>query len=389
MENLQEDRQNAGAPPSDLRQRAEAMVGSSRERKADLLGHDFSKLIQELNIYHVELEIQNNDLQQISRELEKSHAFLRSLFMFAPVGFVLLSAQDDIVRDINESSAKLFVLPREILIGQRFQSFISEQSFARYYALRKTLMASGQPQSCEVFFRVSPELRFWAILNMRLMAPVDGEETVILCSLVDITTEKSMSEELRMSSEKLEQMVRDRTLALAKTSQVNDKLVLEIKEREQIESALRESEAALKEKSRNLAEANTALSVLLRKREQDKQEAEKRCLSNMAKFISPYLAKLRQSGLSDHQQALADILEANIKELFAPLSGNANTFQLELTPTEMQVANLIRQGKSSKEIATLLHLATATIEVHRKKIRKKAGLTNKKSNLHTALTTLF
>ncbi|MBU0987152.1 MAG: helix-turn-helix transcriptional regulator, partial [Proteobacteria bacterium] len=62
---------------------------------------------------------------------------------------------------------------------------------------------------------------------------------------------------------------------------------------------------------------------------------------------------------------------------------------LDLTPSEIQIANLIKHGYASKKIAKLMNISARTVDSHRKNIRKKFGLDHKKANLRSHLLTLF
>ena len=158
--------------------------------------------------------------------------------------------------------------------------------------------------------------------------------------------------------------------------------------RKRAEEALRESERELKNKARDLEELNAALKVLLNKRQGDKEELEEAILSNLRTLIEPYMVKLKGSELPQSQKTLLNILESNLNELVSPFTRKLSSQYLNLTPTQIQVANLVKQGKTNKDISEILHVTGRTIAFHRENIRKKLGLTNKKTNLKTYLMSI-
>ena len=162
----------------------------------------------------------------------------------------------------------------------------------------------------------------------------------------------------------------------------------DIQKRKQEEKARKEREAELKIKNDTLEEMNTALKVLLTKREEDKAELEDNILANLDKLVFPFLKKLKASGLNDRQHAYIEIVKSNLKDVVSPFSRKLTSRLLNLTPTEIHVANLVKEGKTTKEIAELLNLGERTIESHRKSIRKKLGIQHKKVNLRSYLTHL-
>jgi PAS domain S-box-containing protein len=159
----------------------------------------------------------------------------------------------------------------------------------------------------------------------------------------------------------------------------------DITTRKQTEQSLRERERELGIQTKNLEEINAALSVLLKKREADKTELEEKVLFNINQLIEPYIAKLNQSGLDERQKALAIIIESNLKEITSSFAFSLSTPHLNMTPKEIEVANLIKQGKASKEICEILGSSEKVIAFHRQNIRKKLGLLNKKVNLKSYL----
>ncbi len=164
--------------------------------------------------------------------------------------------------------------------------------------------------------------------------------------------------------------------------------IRDITGRKLAEKALKKRERDLKVKSHNLEELNAALKVLLRQREKDKYELEEKILLNVKQVAMPYIEKLKKSGLDAKETDYVSILESNLKNIISPFSSKLSSQYLNLTPKEIQIANLIKEGKTTKEIAGLLNVSPGTVEFHRENIRIKLNLKNKKDNLRTYLLTL-
>ncbi|HSQ86773.1 MAG TPA: PAS domain S-box protein, partial [Desulfobacterales bacterium] len=173
----------------------------------------------------------------------------------------------------------------------------------------------------------------------------------------DITERKRIEEELRNAHNELEHRVKERT-------------------------------KELENKSKNLEELNTAMGVLLKKREEDKTVLEDNVLANVKGMIEPYLKKIKKTKLDDQQKFLLSIIESNLREIISPFSNKLSSKYINLTPAEIKIADFVRHGKRNKEMAVLLNLSVKTIESHRESIRKKIGITNKKTNLRSYLLSL-
>lgn len=163
---------------------------------------------------------------------------------------------------------------------------------------------------------------------------------------------------------------------------------VDITELKKAERELRRREKELELKNLNLAEVNTALRVLLKKSDENKSELENKILSNMKELVEPYLAKLKESRLTRQQTAYLEILESNLQDIISPFSQNLNAKFGQLTPSEIQIANLIKNGRTTKEIARLMNVSGRTVEFHRDNIRKKMGIKRKKVNLRSYLLSL-
>ena len=163
--------------------------------------------------------------------------------------------------------------------------------------------------------------------------------------------------------------------------------VTDISNLKRTEKSLKEREKELKVKTVNLEEMNAALRVLLRRMEEDRRELEDKVRLNIQQMIQPYLGKLKAAGLTDRQRKHLETLQANLQEILSPFTHNLLFDHPRLTPSELQIANLLRQGKSSKEIADELSLSARTVETHRRNMRNKLGIKDKKTNLRSYLLT--
>lgn len=110
-----------------------------------------------------------------------------------------------------------------------------------------------------------------------------------------------------------------------------------------------------------------------------------KALLNLKEQVMPYLEKLKRQLGDENLKTYLSIIEANLKSITSSFSRDLHFKYLSLTPTELHVAGLIREGKTSGEIGDLMNLSSRTIESHRKNIRKKMGLRDVKANLRATL----
>jgi len=151
------------------------------------------------------------------------------------------------------------------------------------------------------------------------------------------------------------------------------------------ENRLKKNKEELESKRSSLEEANAALRFLLKQREEDKKNLEEKVLFNMKELVIPYMEKLKKTDLTARQISYADVLMSNMHDITSSFANRLSSKFINLSPMEIQIANLIKQGKTSKEIADIFNLSVRTIETHRRNMRKKTGINNKKTNLKTYL----
>ncbi len=162
----------------------------------------------------------------------------------------------------------------------------------------------------------------------------------------------------------------------------------DISYRIQMENALRKRQAELQQNALHLEESNTALRVLLKQREHDRKELSDNVVSNVKELVLPYLDKIVSQPLTEKQSAYLGAARTTLNEIVSPFARNLASKLHNLTPMEMRVAGLVRQGKTTKEIAEILNLSKGTIDFHRDNLRTKTGIKNQKVNLRTHLLSL-
>jgi len=163
----------------------------------------------------------------------------------------------------------------------------------------------------------------------------------------------------------------------------------DITERKKSEKELKKSKSKLALKSRSLEEMNIALKVLLKQREEDKSEIEENVTYNVKKLVLPYIESLKLSHLNEKQMLNLEVLEANLIEIVSPFLRTMTMQNLHFTPREIEIINLIKIGRTTKEIASLLNVGKGAVDFHRGHIRKRLGLNNKKVNLRSYLSSLL
>ena len=162
----------------------------------------------------------------------------------------------------------------------------------------------------------------------------------------------------------------------------------DITDRRQYLETLEAREKELEIKTRSLEEVNTTLKVLLERRDLDKAALEDTIIGNINDLVIPYLERVKKRTADKRSQAHLTVLENNLETITSSFFRRLTTKYANLTATEIEVANLVKNGKSIKEIADLLCISGKTVENHRMSIRKKMGIANTKTSLRSHLLSL-
>lgn len=289
--------------------------------------------------------------KNIEAELKEAEEKYRSIFEHSPLGILHINTKG-IITASNEKLAEILGSSVQKLVGfDLIQSVRNEKVKEATISVLAGTIAHYEGSYLSVTGKGSAYLR-------GVFSPIsssDGSIVAAIGIIEDITERKNTEEALLRVHNELEQRVADRT-------------------------------AQLKQKTEKLMETNVALEVLLEKREDDKKVLEKKVMFNVEKLISPYLEKLKARCREEPQERILKIIQSNLDEITSSFTHNHSDYLVNLTPAQIQIANLIKQGQTTKEIASLLNLSPSTIACHRQDIRKRLSLTNKKINLQTALT---
>jgi two-component system sensor histidine kinase/response regulator len=203
---LSPDRGGHGKKPTadafqQLRQRANDKAAA--EPITDLAkaeGSDSPALLEELRIHQIELEMQNDELRRVQAELEASRALYFDLYDLAPVGYVTTD-HNGVILQANLRAAALLGLTRSALVGRNFYRVIAAPSHNQYYLTRKLLLASEEPQVCELQMVRADNPPFWARLEMT--SAVENDKPTFRTVIVDITERHRLGESLREANARL------------------------------------------------------------------------------------------------------------------------------------------------------------------------------------------
>ena len=186
-----------------FRHEAEKIVERRRSTDASddnqvLTAADAARILQDLRVHQIELEVQNEELRRAQHELEISHARYFDLYDMAPVGYFTIDEAGLIV-EANLTGAEMVGVARGSLPKQPFSRYIAAEDADRYYLYRKKLFGSFEPQGFELRLVRADEASFPAWIEAAVTA--DGGAGAVTCRVIvsDISARKAVNEELRSS----------------------------------------------------------------------------------------------------------------------------------------------------------------------------------------------
>jgi len=300
---------------------------------------------------------------RLKSELAEARGFLEAIVEHIPEAITIVDGRDLTVRMVSKFGLELLGHPKEKVEGITYQEYSKIQDFFN---------TDGAPTPCEELPLIRATLNGELVTNEEwLLRRSDGVKLNLLCNsspildrhstvIAGIVVWRDITEHKRV-----EQELRTKNIVARKNM-----------------------EQELQAKSYRLQEVNAALKALLRQRDEDRKEFEEALLINIENLILPYIKRLKSGPLSSTQASLLEILESHLKELSSKFGKTLALEYRVLTPTEMRVAALVRDGKTSKEIADLLCISEKTASFHRNNIRTKLGMRGTGANLRSHLLSL-
>jgi PAS domain S-box-containing protein len=186
--------------PGNLRVRAEQLLAAGGLGLQQLPPDDVLHLVQELKVYQIELEMQNEELLRAQEAITESGNRYADLYDFAPVGYVTLDPQG-LINEVNLTGTRLLGAPRDTLLHKPFILFVAPFDRQAFHAYLKRLPAGGDPQSCEL--EINPQQGPPGAVSLESLAVVEAGGKIIQyrMAITDISRRRKAEDDLRRSEE--------------------------------------------------------------------------------------------------------------------------------------------------------------------------------------------
>ncbi len=313
--------------------------------------------------------------QKAEARIRQSERRYRNFLESSPDPIVVYD-MEGVATYVNPAFEQTFGMSRDELLGKQID-FVPPEAWPETRTAIEAMLRGEKISLFETQRLTRDGRRLEIQISSCLYTNEQGENAGNIVTLRDITARKRAEQALRDSQDHLEALVQERTAELAN----------EVEERRRAEEKLRGREKELQAQSQHLEEVNTALRVLLKQRGEDRNELQSTFLANVKEMVTPYLEQLGRTALNPRQRSLVNILESNLDNIVSPFVNRLSTRFGQLTPTEIRVANLVKEGRTNKEMAEIMLVSRNTILYHRHNIRKKLNLTNTSVNLQAHLLT--
>ncbi len=290
---------------------------------------------------------ENVELKQALKKINEREEKFRAFFENA-IDVLVYVDKEGRMTEINNAVQEVFGYDQEEIMGKKFSdiSVIAPETIKKLNRTMKNADIDDNMTRIEFEALHKDGKKIFVEVTARTLEK-DNRERHFISIVRDITDRKIIEQKLHEHQQHLEDLVKERTVKLEET--------------------------------------NAALKVLLKRREEDKKELEEKISHNVKEMILPHLEKMKTGKMDYRQKVNLEIIEENLNDIISPFSHKLSSSHFNLTPSELQIANYIKYGRTSKDIAAILNLSVNTVLFHRANIRKKLGISKQKSNLRSHL----
>ena len=284
--------------------------------------------------------------KQSEKKVQESEIKLKAIIDNSPAVIFMKNLEGRYLL-INRKCEELLELKNEDIVGKTTHDILPKKVAEQFIANDRKVIETGRPQKVEEIIPIDDG--FLTVLSVQFPLRDAAGKMYGICGIsTDITERKHLERELKRSNQQLEDKVKERTM--------------------------------------ELEDMNAALKILLKRNEKDKAAIEEKILSSYESIILPFVTKLKKISPGKKHENLLDIIESNLMEVTSVFSKRLNDPIRCLTPTEIQIAAMVKQGLTNKEIADVMNVAVRTVTSHRDAIRTKLGIKNQKVNLMSYLS---
>jgi DNA-binding CsgD family transcriptional regulator len=247
------------------------------------------------------------------------------------------------------------------------------------------LLQTNGSRICEsIIKRKNGEIKY-TLINKATITNEKGEACGLIGMISDITTNRLLKDALNTPAGNTE-ISRDEHFQ--QLTNIKQLLFDENKKRRRLEKKLAQASRKIEDYIKKHAESNIAMKTILEYQENYKKEIEDNLISNVRHLVIPYILKLKRNRVSSDDLNCLKMIESKLDEIVSPLSNKLSSRHTALTPREIQIADLIKDGMQDKDIMEVMNIAIDTVKTHRKNIRRKLGIYGDRSNLRSTLLSL-
>ncbi|VAW16794.1 hypothetical protein MNBD_BACTEROID05-384 [hydrothermal vent metagenome] len=279
------------------------------------------------------------------KDIEKNEQYLRDFFNYAPVGFHVFGP-DRLIVDINQAELDMVGYQREEIVGKKKWSDLILPDQKNMFKQHWKILSKGEKVSHYNYtLKHKSGVLVYVVLYATARFNDQGKIINTRGIVVDVTPRKEIEKSLKISKQ-----------------------------------TIKEQQSAFKEKS-------LALNDILTKIEIEKRKMKQNIFTNMENCIFPVLKQLKRK-LSSTNQRKINVIENNLQQLTSAFGEKISDYRIKLTPREIEIANMVKNGFSTHEIAEDLSVSLRTVENHRNHLRKKLNISKKKVSLSSYLQSL-